>query len=403
MICNKCGENLAEDSEFCMACGNSVKEQTEQQEAEAQPCENQEQFNDESLQPCENQEQFNDESVQPQKRSKKKTLLCVIAVVLALAFVLGGISSAVAIFSGDGPISEIGEALENGIEDGFAFEFTLSIPDESEYTVKGVTLGTSDDENAIPVTYLTIGDLSYYVDNDCVCVLDETTMNLLNLNYKEEGDEQSNFSLMKEILAADLEKLVKFEDFCDLAEYLNCFAGERIYDEGGFEKCADRIANNLKDKDYLKENFGYKEKSRKNRTEITFEFDAGDVVKLMLNEFKNCRDAYVWEQDYEIALEELKELKEARIGDDVEIEIEFVLEDDYLTSVSLEITEPDEDESTVALYLEFSDFGEAELDSDVADMVSEGKEKLGDLESISRSEENGYYYYDDEGEKILID
>jgi hypothetical protein len=123
----------------------------------------------------------------------------------------------------------------------------------------------------------------------------------------------------------------------------------------------------------------------------------------MLNEFKNCRDAYVWEQDYEIALEELKELKEARIGDDVEIEIEFVLEDDYLTSVSLEITEPDEDESTVALYLEFSDFGEAELDSDIADMVSEGKEKLGDLESISRSEENGYYYYNDEGEKVLID
>ena len=239
MICNKCGENLAEDSEFCMACGNSVKEQTEQQEAEAQS--------------CENQEQFNDESVQPPKRSKKKTLLCVIAVVLALAFVLGSISSAVAIFSGAGPISEIGEALENGIEDGFAFEFTLAIPDESEYTVKGVTLGTSDDENAIPVTYLTIGDTSYYVDNDCVCVLDETTMNLLNLNYKEEGDEQSSFSLMKEILAADLEKLIKFEDFCDLAEYLNCFAGERSYDEGGFEKCADRIANNLKDKDYLKE------------------------------------------------------------------------------------------------------------------------------------------------------
>ncbi len=105
MICNKCGASVAEDSEFCMACGSSVKDQTEQQEPEAQS--------------YENQEQFNNESAQAPKRSKKKTLLCVIAVVLALAFVLGGISSAVAIFSGDGPISEIGEALENGIEDGF--------------------------------------------------------------------------------------------------------------------------------------------------------------------------------------------------------------------------------------------------------------------------------------------
>lgn len=401
MICNKCGAEVAEGDKFCMACGSEVTASSEPTR-DAQPCE--EPIRE--AQPCEERAQyFSDGEPEAQSQSpksnKKKTLLCVISVVLALMFVLGGASSAIGVFSGDGPLGDVADAFESNLEDGFAFSSTLSYAGNS-FAVKGVMLGTEDNENAIPAICVTYEDSVYYIDDDCIYVLNET-MNMVNLNYKEEGEDRSRFSLMKEIFAADLEDYNKYGKLCELAEYLNCFAGERIYDEEGFEKCAEAILDKLSDADYLEENFDYEEKSRKNRTEITFEFEMDDLMKLALNEFKDCRDAYVWEQDYERALGELKELKED-FGDETEAELEFIIEDDHLISASVKISEGSgEDTDVTSVFIEFSDFGEAGVDSDIAEKVSDAKAKLGDLPSIIRDEEDGYYYYDDEGEKVYVD
>ena len=386
MICNKCGAVVNDNQKFCASCGSPVEVQSCQQ---PQTTVNQQNWVDSSL---------NESDTATPQRGKKKLAIGIIAAVLAVVLIFWGAASTVkALFGSNGPLMTLKSAIQNSAEQGFTFTATVTDNDE-KISLKGATVGFDPDEMVIPESFVKFEDEIYYIDDECIySQYSANRGEVYNLKFDGDDDEAKTYKLFKQMLTDDAMELYNNGNLREVAQYINCIGHGKILDEKGFEKCATALLKKLNDKDYLEENFGYTQKKKSGKTTMTFEFDVKDVFKLAVKEFKECEDAFVWEQDFKAALDELeKEYK--NFDDDITVEAEFVIEDDCLISFYVNVTEKRSTKTyTYGMSGELDNFEEAEIDADVRKAVSTAKRYLGKHDEIAF--ENGNFY-DKSGNKL---
>ncbi len=399
MKCNRCGAELPENANICFYCGTPVS--------------NAEAGNGSYNAPQNENIEYNQAA--PKKQGKGKKVVRTIALLVALVMLAGAVVLAVSgVFFGvsvGGPLGEIGGAMQNTLEDGFNMEFEFTVNEDGDsdsYKCDICVAGIDEDTEKL-------GGIVVQEENGTVYYIDEeyTYLNRGNhgsLNRIELEDEAENGS-MAAVIMEDIERLADDFDIEEIAKMINCTAGYRMLDEAAFSDKVKDILSDFSDEEFLEENFGYSEKTKGDKTTYSFEFDAIELFDLAYDIIEESPEVFVWETDHEIVLDELDEFINDLEEDDISVDIalDIVVTGEYITDISGELmyayttSSGNRRQYSYKVSCELSDFGEAEIDSDILDDVEHRKDQLGNKSDTLYWNSNEVYYYDEEYEIVYIE
>ncbi|MBO5019942.1 MAG: zinc-ribbon domain-containing protein [Clostridia bacterium] len=392
-FCINCGTEMNESAKFCPVCG--AKQETAQEVAATEPVAEETAANEETTPVLEQPESapapqpvqqpvYQEAASETTPKKKNKLWLIIVAAVLVLAILGGGVFGALTVFAS--PEVKILRAFNKTLKSG-SFSYELS----TEHSYDEGYKATSEMEGTVVLDF----------DEKEMSVFSES-----NSKSEYDGDEYSSSS--RTLIYEGKAYYIDDEDWADIDEYdedmVEAFFD--FYEENGgikaFKLNWDAVYDLMKELNIYND---FKEVFDKQEFVEAFE----EAIDENIPEFKKDGSTYTAKVDLQKYLEELLETFEDAFEEksmyrnledelddfeDIDLEISVTLSKGYISKIDIEMSD---ENNSITYEIKLSDFGKAEIDKDDIESFIEECEEASDNDDYydddyDYDEDDDYYY-----------